>query len=64
MHLNSSDPLYNELRDLNYRQLGAILHRKGKEIKETYRHVRARPLAALSASHALITHARCACGAQ
>eukprot|EP01006_Ploeotia_vitrea_P009473 TRINITY_DN22181_c0_g1_i1.p1 TRINITY_DN22181_c0_g1~~TRINITY_DN22181_c0_g1_i1.p1 ORF type:complete len:675 (+),score=390.92 TRINITY_DN22181_c0_g1_i1:48-2027(+) len=34
--LNGKDSLYKEVRDLPFRSLGAILHRKAGEIQETY----------------------------
>lgn len=34
--LNSSDPLFSELRDLNFRNVGPLLHRKAAEIRATY----------------------------
>lgn len=36
IQLNSSDSLFDEIRDLNFRVLGTLLHRKAEFIKETY----------------------------
>ncbi len=35
--LNSADSLFKETRDLNFRVLGPLLHRKAEYIKETYK---------------------------
>jgi len=35
--LNNMDPLYGEIRDLNFRVLPGVFHRKAEEIKEIYK---------------------------
>lgn len=36
IQLNSSDPLFDEIRDVGFRSLGQILHKKAEFIKDTY----------------------------